>query len=101
MLQPTENIFAISFLNGIGFTFYLIILVLLAKAGSDLTKEAENTAVVISQNINELECRGDLNELKRMEFISFMLQIRSRNLHIGNTLFNINWNVLMIVSIIL
>lgn len=69
--------------------FFMSILVILANAGNYLNKEDKSTAMAISRNMNELD-RKDLNELLRMEFISFMLQIRSRNVHIRNTLFNMN-----------
>lgn len=66
----------------------------IVKSGSDLTKEAETTAVVISKIMNEFQC----SESQKSNFILLITQAKARNVNVQNIMFAINWNLLLSVS---
>lgn len=74
----------------LSFLQYFIIF-LMIHAGSSVTREAEHTSVVVGR----LMTKSDDNAVSLANFLS---QIKSRDLNVRNTLFKINWNILLAVS---
>lgn len=94
LLHPSEFKSIGIYLNVISLVFAFTIKIVVATSGSDLTKEAENTSVIISKIMNEL----DYSEVHKAEFIFLITLTKSRNINVQNILFVINWNMLLAVS---
>lgn len=61
-------------------------------SGASTTKEATKTSIIVGRIMNQI--RND-----RADFQYFLSQIQTRNLNLQNIFFNINWSVLLAVSI--
>lgn len=94
LLYPTEIAMVKIILGSMSLTFNYLLKVAVVTSGSGLTKEAQRTAIVISKIINETAC----SESRKIDFIFFMSQIKSRDVNVKNNLFLINWKLLLAVS---
>lgn len=68
--------------------FYILTTV---HIGSSLATTATQTHQIISQAMNE----SHLTVYQKIDFISLLTQLRSRNFNVQNDIFIINWNVLL------
>lgn len=75
--------------------YQLSMIVVSVHAGSALTSSAKDTSGIISKIMNE----PFHDEPQKFELIYLMTQTRSRNLNVQNSVFIINWNVFLAVSI--
>lgn len=67
---------------------------LLIHSSTSATKEAEETAVIVSQIINNETC----TKAQLKIFKNFLVQIQYRNLKLQTLFFNIDWRLMMAVS---
>lgn len=75
--------------------YQLSMIVVSVHVGSALTSSAMNTSGIISKIMNE----PFHDDSQKFELIYLMTQTRSRNLNVQNSVFVINWNVFLAVSL--
>lgn len=68
---------------------------LMAHAGCSTTTEAEKTSVILARIMNETPEESEVKCLKNL-----LSQFRTRNLNIKSAFFNVNWNIILSVSVI-
>lgn len=67
----------------------------MASAGSGTTDEAEKSLALITKLIN----RARHDELLRCQLNNLLIQLQCRNKKLSNVFFNINYNVILVVSL--
>lgn len=94
IFRPTDlAVFAYA-LNGIGIGANTVIAVLVIYAASILTNEADTTSSIFGKMMGITR----MEEKNKFELAYLLAQLKSRNLKIRNFLFDIDWNVLLVVS---
>lgn len=95
LFQITSFSYIVISLNFLCLLHHIAMVTFIVYAGSSATKEAAKTKICIGKLMNE----SHLNDSEKINFLYFMSQLCSRNLHLENALFKINWNVLLTVRI--
>lgn len=94
MLKPTNDGLISLILNFSGLTFFLTLIFATVHAASSLSCEANSTISTMSNLMNKLH----LDEASRHKFVYVMTHIRPLNVKVQNTLFSIDWNIVLTVS---
>lgn len=80
--------------NGVSLVFNFLVQIAIVKSGSDLTEEAGMASVIISKIMNEFH----FSESQKIDFMFFITQVKARKVDVQNSMFTINWKLLLAVS---
>lgn len=92
--QDRENFSVILTTDGVMILLNWFQLCILAHTSTTTTREAEETAVIVSRIVNKHECSKHQQKILK----NFLLQNQYRNLKLRTPLFDINWKLLLSVS---
>lgn len=94
MRSPFKASGSIILLNVTWFIIPIVLQVVIAFFGTSLTKEAQATAVIVSDILNELELKEDVV----IKLQNFLVRSQCRNLRVQNEFFVADWKLLVAVS---